>query len=541
MKRNELTRLIYVLSALSIWPALVLAGHLTRGSGPLLASSWTLSREAMADPAGATFAPSSLCATSATIFTNATTPANPHYGDNPVTLGVKFRADVGGFVTGVRFYKDALDSGSHVGQLWTSTGALLASATFVSETASGWQQVSFTSPVAISANTTYVVSNHTATGYPQDLNFFATTGVDSPPLHALKDGVDGGNGVYRYDGTSGPGFPDQSFGASNYYVDVVFSTTLNCDDGNPCTDDSCDPSSGCVHTPKPDGTSCSDGNACTTGDKCTSGQCVSGTPVTCAALDQCHVAGVCDPQTGVCSNPAAPDGTKCDDGEKCTANDACQAGKCAGTAVTCAALDQCHVAGVCDPQTGVCSNPAAPDGTKCDDGEKCTTNDICIRGICAGTPVTLVATCSITPSTINVNSQGPSFSMSVSMNDACTGSPVDASKLGAHAWISWAAGTPQPFPPDLTDPSTLSCFDPGESGIFDDPSARSFSGNTAALKFDLPADGHCSTLDGNRQDLIANLTAVRDNTKAYVCVASTVAGIPFNCCTTPTIRNRGVR
>jgi hypothetical protein len=51
-------------------------------------------------------------------------------------------------------------------------------------------------------------------------NYFATTGVDNPPLHALQDGVDGGNGVYRY-GTAGS-FPNQTYQSENYWVDVVF-------------------------------------------------------------------------------------------------------------------------------------------------------------------------------------------------------------------------------------------------------------------------------------------------------------------------------
>ena len=79
---------------------------------------------------------------------------------------MKFTASVAGTVTGVRFYKQTWMGGyTHVGHLWSSTGTLLATATFTNETASGWQQVSFSSPVAIQANTVYIVSFSTGGGY----------------------------------------------------------------------------------------------------------------------------------------------------------------------------------------------------------------------------------------------------------------------------------------------------------------------------------------------------------------------------------------
>ena len=69
-------------------------------------------------------------------------PANPDSGDgNAVEVGLKFRADADGSVLGVRFYKSAANTGTHVGHLWTRSGTQLAAATFTSESASGWQQV----------------------------------------------------------------------------------------------------------------------------------------------------------------------------------------------------------------------------------------------------------------------------------------------------------------------------------------------------------------------------------------------------------------
>jgi hypothetical protein len=156
------------------------------------------------------------------IWPNSATPSVPFYSDSPVELGVKFRSDVAGIITGIRFYKGAGNTGVHTGSLWSSAGALLATGTFTNETATGWQTLTFATPVAIAANTTYIASYHTNTGFAYDASYFATQGVDNPPLHALKYGVDGGNGVYIY----GPGgkFPT-SFTSNNYWVDVVFSTT----------------------------------------------------------------------------------------------------------------------------------------------------------------------------------------------------------------------------------------------------------------------------------------------------------------------------
>jgi sulfur relay (sulfurtransferase) complex TusBCD TusD component (DsrE family) len=147
--------------------------------------------------------------------------------DSAVELGVKFRSDVAGNVTGIRFYKATANTGTHLGHLWSSTGTLLASATFAGESASGWQQVNFATTVALAASTVYVASYHVTAGhYSEDDNYFASKGVDNPPLHALTNGVSGGNGVYAYGSTSA--FPNQTWNAANYWVDVVFSpgTTL---------------------------------------------------------------------------------------------------------------------------------------------------------------------------------------------------------------------------------------------------------------------------------------------------------------------------
>src|SRR5204862_4171673 len=106
----------------------------------------------------------------------------------------------------------------------------------------------------------------------------------------------------------------------------------------------------------------------------------------CTAQDEGDVAGTCDRATGSCSSPAKADGRSCNDGDLCTQGDTCQAGTCTGNPVVCTAQDQCHVAGTCDPATGLCSNPAKADGTGCNDGDLCTQGDTCQAGTCAGHP-----------------------------------------------------------------------------------------------------------------------------------------------------------
>ena len=123
----------------------------------------------------------------------------------------------------VRFYKGASNTGVHVGNLWSSNGALLARVTFTNESEGGWQEALFAEPIEIEADETYVVSYFAPQGrYSLNQSYF-NTGVSNWPLTALAFGVDGANGLYRY----GPdtSFPTNSYQASNYWVDVVFSTS----------------------------------------------------------------------------------------------------------------------------------------------------------------------------------------------------------------------------------------------------------------------------------------------------------------------------
>jgi hypothetical protein len=129
---------------------------------------------------------------------------------------------VNGTITGIRFYKGAGNTGTHTGSLWTTGGTRLATGTFTGESSSGWQQMTFTTPVDVTAGTTYVASYYAPNGnYAANSSFF-TSAVTNGPLTALANGTDGGNGVYAY---SGDVFPTNTYNAANYWVDVVFTPT----------------------------------------------------------------------------------------------------------------------------------------------------------------------------------------------------------------------------------------------------------------------------------------------------------------------------
>ncbi|RCG27039.1 DUF4082 domain-containing protein [Sphaerisporangium album] len=156
------------------------------------------------------------------LFASSTVPANPAENDtSALELGVRFTSAVGGYVTGVKFYKGTGNTGTHTGTLWTAGGALLATGTFTGETPSGWQTLTFPSPVHIAAGTEYVASYYAPNGrYAADANFFRYRPTVNTPLTAPAATAAAGNGVYR----SGAGFPDKTYNGGNYYVDVVFTT-----------------------------------------------------------------------------------------------------------------------------------------------------------------------------------------------------------------------------------------------------------------------------------------------------------------------------
>ena len=218
----------------------------------------------------------------------------------------------------------------------------------------------------------------------------------------------------------------------------VSGAPLECDDGDPCTSDSCVAAAGCVHTddlcpstcgPGDDGMRCSDHSACTTGDVCSAGVCL-GTPVDCNDGDPCTTDS-CDPVLGCTyveeadppgcvtssecilaadhtpcvgdGDPCTRDGClegacrvgliqaerQCDDGDACNGPEFCSPVKgCQhDNPLRCDDGNACNGVETCAPASGCVAGTPEPDGTPCDDGHACTASDACAAGVCSGTPL----------------------------------------------------------------------------------------------------------------------------------------------------------
>ena len=159
------------------------------------------------------------------LFHQSGSPGNANTSDaHPVEVGMRFQSAVSGWVTGVSFYKGSKNTGTHTGSLWSDTGALLASGTFTGESASGWQSLTFPSPVQITANAPYIASYHAPVGYYASSESFFTSAVTSYPLSALQSASGAGNGLYLYESSSTQP-PSNGYNATNYWVDVAFTDT----------------------------------------------------------------------------------------------------------------------------------------------------------------------------------------------------------------------------------------------------------------------------------------------------------------------------
>lgn len=152
---------------------------------------------------------------------------------------------------------------------------------------------------------------------------------------------------------------------------------VKCDDGNPCTADGCNPQKGCVFTAVSG--PCEDGSVCTKNDGCVDGVCVGGAPTLCDDGNKCTTDS-CVPASGCVS---VTNTLPCSDGDPCTIADQCKGGGCVGGAkIQCGDGNPC-TADSCVAGVG-CMFVAVGGG--CDDGNACTTGDICQDGVCVGGP-----------------------------------------------------------------------------------------------------------------------------------------------------------
>ncbi|MBW4718283.1 DUF4082 domain-containing protein [Saccharothrix obliqua] len=166
------------------------------------------------------FTTESFAACPCSLFSTATTPAQLASAEAAAELGVRFKATYNGQVTGVRFYKGAGMGGGHTGSLWNATGTRLATGTFTDETATGWQTLTFATPVDIRANQIYVASYTAPDGrYMIQNAYFQPREVNSPPLNAPRHAWDSPNGLYGAGGV----FPTTSYDGNHYWVDVVYT------------------------------------------------------------------------------------------------------------------------------------------------------------------------------------------------------------------------------------------------------------------------------------------------------------------------------
>src|SRR5262249_39538373 len=162
------------------------------------------------------------------------------------------------------------------------------------------------------------------------------------------------------------------------------------DDNNPCTLDTCDAVLGCQHTPVTDGTPCADADVCNGAETCQAGTCTPGTPLVCADDGNPCTNDICDPVAG-CVHPPVTDGTACPDPTGRNGGETCQSGTCVpGSPLICADDGNPCTNDICDPVNG-CVHPPVSDGTPCPDSDLCNGDETCQAGTCApGTPLVCV-------------------------------------------------------------------------------------------------------------------------------------------------------
>ena len=286
--------------------------------------------------------------------------------------------------------------------------------------------------------------------------------------------------------------------------------TTVCEDGNPCTTETCD--AGSCAASISSGVACDDGNPCTGGDACSEdGLCAPAELVAdgtlCAGDDLCNAAGTCDGQgtcvmeaiTVTCDPPADPcltsfcdgstgecavapnPGVACDDGDACTAGDTCGGdGTCAGAGITCDDGVGCTIDG-CDPASGctvapdhaACDDGSActdgscdvaagcvqtPNTASCDDGDECTDGDTCAGGVCGGA-LDPSCGCETTPDCAPLEDGNPCTGTFVCLAGSCTIDPATVPSCPGDGFECMSDWTCNPASGQCEGQASLSCDD----------------------------------------------------------------------------------
>jgi hypothetical protein len=139
----------------------------------------------------------------------------------PIEVGVKFKSDVAGTITAIRFYRhgSAINTSGYLVHVWSASGTLLGTGQGTDGPGTpGWTEIKLSTPVSIAANTTYIASYYASTGQVSVDESYFDSAVNNAPLHAPA----GNNGVFNY--CTGGCFPSSVDSNTNYWVDVVFNS-----------------------------------------------------------------------------------------------------------------------------------------------------------------------------------------------------------------------------------------------------------------------------------------------------------------------------
>jgi hypothetical protein len=299
---------------------------------------------------------------------------------------------------------------------------------------------------------------------------------------------------------------------------------INCNDNNPCSDDSCNPSGGCGHVNNT--VACSDGDACTTQDACSAGLCKGGNIVICNDNLPC-TDDSCDKLVGckTVNNTAA-----CDDGSLCTVNDACANGVCkSGAALVCDDKNPC-TDDKCDPTKGCTTTPNT---VACNDGNECSTDDFCAGGVCKGTGGKNCDDNNLC-TTDSCDAQGGCINLTVANGTSCgeTSCTGNGQFQGAPVCSDKVCGAP-PAPKSCDDNNvcTNDLCNP-QTGCIQQNNTNACNDNSLCTVKDVCSAGKCGgeAVVCDDKNICTNDTC--DPVKGCVYTANTVTCDDSNACTT---------